>query len=140
MEQPLGTPRTGSRGRLLFWSGIALAVLGIIIYAVQFQLLKQLTTPWYAPVLATVGVLFMLVAIRRRPSIVRLVGLALVGLVCVFEWHMLLSHGLPKYVGPAEAGQSAPTFTATRADGSPFTDRDLAYGTPTALVFFRGRW
>jgi hypothetical protein len=47
---------------------------------------------------------------------------------------------LPKYNGPARVGTHIPPFTTTFADGRAFTDKDLEEGTPTVLVFFRGRW
>jgi cytochrome oxidase Cu insertion factor (SCO1/SenC/PrrC family) len=45
---------------------------------------------------------------------------------------------LPAYEGPARAGDKLPAFTTTRADGSPFTEKNLQSGQPSALVFFRG--
>jgi energy-converting hydrogenase Eha subunit E len=130
----------GSHGRLLFWTGIGLFVLGVVSAIVQYAL-KQLIVPWYAPVLATVGVGLLLISCRQQPTIVRCAGLGLVALGCAFEWYVLLvSTRMPQYTGPAQVGYQVPAFTALRADGSSFTDTDLKQGPPTALVFFRGRW
>jgi peroxiredoxin len=38
------------------------------------------------------------------------------------------------------AGKPFPVFTTTKADGSPFTQRDLEGDRITVMVFFRGRW
>ena len=46
----------------------------------------------------------------------------------------------PPYAGPAKMGEKLPAFTATLADGSPFTNSNLQEGKPTVLVFFRGHW
>jgi hypothetical protein len=46
----------------------------------------------------------------------------------------------PAYTGPAVAGQKVPAFAAILADGTPFTEKDLAQGNSTILLFFRGRW
>ncbi len=142
MEKPLiaGPPGMKSRGRLLFWAGIGLFVLGVASAIAQYAL-KQLIVPWYAPVLATVGVGFLLVSCRQRPTVVRFAGLGLVAVACAFEWYVLLvATRMPPYTGPAQVGYPVPTFAALRADGSPFTDADLKHGPPTALVFYRGRF
>jgi hypothetical protein len=123
-----------------FLLGVALFVLGPIIYAVQFSM-KNLTAPWYVPILATVGVLFMIVSVRQRRGILRIGGLVLFALFCGFQWYtMLVSTRVPPYTGPAQAGQPIPAFTASFANGQPFKAADLRNGTPTVLLFFRGHW
>src|SRR6516165_4808297 len=52
-------PPTPSTGHGFFWSGLLLAVLGIVAYMAQFSM-QHLTTPWYMPVLSTVGALLLL--------------------------------------------------------------------------------
>jgi hypothetical protein len=100
-----------------------------------------LTTPWYAPVLATGGIGLVLLALRRRLGAWRVLALVFVALVAVYQWWFLLAHTrLPAYAGPVAAGEPFPEFRAARADGSPFTRADLEGKQATALVFFRGRW
>jgi peroxiredoxin len=53
---------------------------------------------------------------------------------------LLVLMSTPAYTGPAQAGQPFPQFTATRADGEPFTEDHLSGRKNTVLVFFRGRW
>ena len=136
MNSEITSPRTG---RKLIWLGWALLVLGLAGYVVQLLVLKRFLTPWYAPALGTVGLLAMVVAIRQRFSVWRVLSLVACGLLVAGQWSFLLwLSRAPEYAGP-EPGQKVPTFAATRADGASFTDRDLQ-GSPTILLFFRGRW
>jgi hypothetical protein len=124
----------------LFLLGILFFIAGPAIYAAQFQM-RHLTTPWYAPILATMGVLLMVVSVVRRPGILRGIGLVLFALFCGMEWFMVLvALVTPAYSGPAQIGRTLPAFATELADGKTFTDKNLADGTPTVLLFFRGRW
>lgn len=132
---------TRSRGRLFFWLGIALCLAAPIIYMVQTQVLKQLFMPWYVLVLTTVGVGLMLYAVTRRAGVIRIICLGLFALLCVLEWvFVVVLSKLPAYEGPARAGEKMPAFTTALSDGSRLTDKDLAQGRPSVLVFYRGHW
>jgi hypothetical protein len=142
MTTVTATPSTEqrTRGRGYFWAGIGSCLLGLALVVAQFRL-KYLVVPWYSPVLATLGAFLLLVAVARRRTIPRLIGLLLVAALAGFQWYFLVSlMKLPAYEGPAKAGKPFPAFTATLADGGSFTDADLRNGTRHALVFFRGRW
>ena len=129
-----------SKGRAYLWAGIGLCLLGLVLAVIQYGL-KLLVVPWYAPALATLGALLLLGSVARRPTITRIVVLVVVTLLAAFEWTFLISLArLPVYEGPAQAGQKIPAFQTTLADGRAFTEKDLQTGTPTVLVFFRGRW
>lgn len=129
-----------STGRGYFWAGIGLAVLGVALTVVQYSL-KQLIVPWYLPALTTLGVILLLGSVVRRRGVARIVTLVLIGALAGAEWYFLVSLSkLPAYQGPARTGQKMPAFQTTRADGRPFTDRDLQEGQTTVMVFFRGRW
>jgi hypothetical protein len=129
-----------SRGRAYFWAGIFAWLLGLGLAAAQFGL-KHLAVPWYSPVLATLGVALLVVAVAHRRSIPRVIGLVLVAAFAGLEWYFLVSlMKLPAYEGPAQAGKPFPAFTATLADGRPFTDADLRDGSRRVMAFFRGRW
>jgi hypothetical protein len=133
-------PKTRSGGRLYFWLGIGLCLLGPILNVILMQM-GQLGLPWYALVLSTVGVGLMLVAVIRRAGIARIVFLALFGLLCAFQWFFVVFMSkLPAYEGPARAGDKLPAFTTKLADGSSFTQKNLESGQHSALVFFRGHW
>jgi hypothetical protein len=129
-----------SRGRGLFWLGIAVCLLGIGLAALLFSM-KILREPWYAPILATAGAVLLLASVFKRFKVVRLLVFLLVTAVAGFEWYSIGSLArLPQYTGPAVEGQPAPAFATVRADGRSFTDTDLRQGKRTVLVFFRGRW
>jgi len=124
----------------LFIAGILLFVLGPAIYAVQFHV-GRLEVPWYAPLLASAGVAFMILSVWRRRGVVRMLLLVLFTLACGFEWFIVVvASATPTYAGPAQPGRKVPEFTASLAEGTPFTEKDLAEGRSTILLFFRGRW
>jgi hypothetical protein len=124
----------------LFVAGVLLFFLGPAIYAVQLHF-KRLEVPWHAPLLATAGLALMIASVWRSRGVVRMVLLALFTVVCGFEWFSLLvGMASPAYTGPAQPGREIPEFTATFADGTPFTEKDLAQGQSTIVLFFRGRW
>jgi hypothetical protein len=143
MSTTVTTPPATSRtaGRLGFWLGIAATFVGIAVYMVQFMVLKQLgSTPWYAPVLATIGAALVFLSVRESRTVPRLVGLVVLLLLAGLQWYFFLSFTkLPQYAGPS-AGEKLPPFQTTLATGGPFSTADLANGTPTVLIFFRGRW
>jgi hypothetical protein len=119
--------------------GLGLAVLGILAYVVQIAA-QRLTTPWYMPIAATLGLVFVAVALWKKRTVWRVLALLLVGLLAGAEWAGLLGARLPAYTGPVVAGQALPSFATMRADGTPFTERDLEGDQHSVLVFFRGRW
>ena len=124
----------------LFLAGILLFLLGPAAYVVQFRL-KHLGAPWYVPILASAGAALMIASVWRRRGVVRTIVLVLFAVVCGLEWQVLLvGSRSPVYTGPAQPGRKVPQFTATLADGRPFSESDLETGISTVLVFFRGRW
>src|SRR5438270_828826 len=79
-------------------------------------------------------------ALSRRRTVWRVLVLLLVTLLAAGEWAFVLETRLPAYTGPVAEGRPFPAFKTARADGSPFTQEDLADGQKTVMVFFRGRW
>jgi hypothetical protein len=129
-----------SPGNSLVWLGAGLPSLALLLWAAQF-FAGVLVVPWYAPVLCTAGVLFLLLAVLRRPRWGRILGLLFFTLIAAGNWYLVLVLSrLPDYTGPIAAGSQFPSFTAQRADGTPFTQADLKGDRNTVLVFFRGRW
>jgi hypothetical protein len=128
-------------GRGFLWAALACVLLGIALVVVQFGALKWLTTPWHLPILSTLGAFFLVLAVARRRSVVRIGLLVLVVALAGFEWIFLTSMSrLPTYEGPARAGQPIPAFQSKLADGRLFTEKDLQDGKCSVMVFFRGRW
>jgi hypothetical protein len=127
-------------GRLYLWLGIGLVFLGPVLYLVQLRT-KVLSVPWYVPVLATVGVALIFLAVLRKPNIWRITAVVLCALPAGAEWYFLLSLSkVPAYTGPVAVGAPFPAFTTSLADGSAFNQDSLRGEQNTALVFFRGHW
>ena len=135
----VGTPVTRRPGRPLLWLGMAVGLLGPVLY-LGLMAAKVLATPWYLPVLGCLGVLLILASLVKKFTIVRLLALGLFGFVAYAEVHLLSMSKLPVYEGPVATGQAFPAFATTLADGTPFTQDDLKGDQNTVLVFFRGRW
>jgi hypothetical protein len=119
--------------------GLLLPVLGVIGYVLQFKA-QRLTFPWYLPIAATVGLVFVLASLWQARTVWRVLALLLVTLLAGGACALLLLMRLPPYTGPVAAGQSFPAFTTVRADGTAFTQDDLKGSQTNVLVFFRGRW
>jgi hypothetical protein len=126
-------------GRLFLALGLGLAALGFIGYVVQVSA-HRLSTPWYLPCSATLGVVFIAVSLWQARSLWRVLGLLLVVVLAGFEWLFLLGLPLPPYTGKIAAGQPFPPFEVVRADDTPFTQKNLEGDQNNVLVFFRGRW
>lgn len=133
------TPPTAAPGRFLLALGLLLPILGIIGYAAQV-VAWRLTPPWIVPATATLGVLCIIAALWQARTVWRWLALAPVLLVASLGWAFLAVTRLPEYTGPVAVGQPFPAFTTALADGSSFTQRDLAGDRASVLVFFRGRW
>lgn len=132
-------PANRSRGRGLALSGLALAILGVVAFAVQMSR-QRLMLPWYMPALALLGLVLLVVSLCKRPTVWRGIALGLVALLLGLEVVFLYGTRLPAYAGPIAVGHPFPTFEARRADGTSFTQSDLIGEQNHILVFFRGRW
>jgi hypothetical protein len=137
-SSPIATPDR-SRGRLLLLSGLGLAVLGVAAYAVQLSL-QRLMLPWYMPAMALLGLALVAMSLWKRRTVSRVLALLVVVLLAGAELAFLNAMRLPPYTGPIALGRPFPAFEARRADGTPFTQNDLAGDQHHVLVFFRGRW
>jgi hypothetical protein len=126
-------------GRLYLAAGLAVAVLGIAAYVAQVAS-RRLVTPWYLPGAATLGVVLVALSLWQAPSVWRVLALVLVLLLAGAGWAFVVGARLPAYTGPVAEGKPFPAFTTLRADGSKFTQADLAGKSNSVMVFFRGRW
>jgi hypothetical protein len=134
---------TGTRqhpGRSLLLLGVFAVVGG---YALNFLLTfaaKILITNWYGPILGTLGLALIILALMRSRSIWRWTAVVIFTLLVGFQWFALIAMRLPDYTGPVKDGQPFPAFATTLADGSAFTQDDLKGDRNTVMVFFRGHW
>jgi hypothetical protein len=101
---------------------------------------KILITPWYAPLLGTLGVALIILALMRSRSIWRWTAAAIFTLLVAFQWYALLAMRTPPYTGPVKDGKPFPAFATTLAEGSAFTRDSLKGDQNTVMVFFRGHW
>jgi FtsH-binding integral membrane protein len=127
------------RGRLLLLLGLGLAVLGVVAYVVQISL-ERLIIPWYMPALASLGVVLVVMSLMERRTVWRVLALLTVLLLTGAELAFFYAVRLPPYTGPIAVGQPFPAFEVSKADGTPFTQSDLAGDQNNVFVFFRGRW
>ena len=127
-------------GRPLLFLGVFLAVAGPGLMMLLTFAAKILITPWYAPVLGTLGVALIILALTRRRSIWRWTAVAVFTLFVAFQWYVPLAMRLPAYTGNVKEGQPFPAFATTLADGSAFTLADLQGDQSTVMVFYRGHW
>ena len=130
----------GHPGRSSLVLGVLLAVAGpVLMFSLMFAA-KILITPWYAPLLGTLGVALIILALVRSRSIWRWAAVVIFTLFVAFQWYALLAMRTPAYTGPVKDGEPFPAFASTLADGSAFTQADLLGDQNTVMVFFRGHW
>jgi hypothetical protein len=127
-------------GRSLLLLGVFLAVVGPVVMILLMFAAKILVTPWCAPILGTLGVALIVLALMRSRSMWRWTAVVIFTLIVGFQWWALLAMRTPAYTGPVKAGQPFPAFASALADGSAFTQADLQGGQSTVMVFFRGHW
>src|SRR5262249_12876618 len=127
-------------GRSLLLLGVFLAVAGPVLLMLLTFAARILITPWYAPVLGTLGVALIILALMRSRSIWRWTAVLIFTLFVAFQWYALLAMRTPAYTGPVKDGEPFPAFATTLADGSTFTQDDLKGNQNTVMVFFRGHW
>src|SRR5262245_2302751 len=127
-------------GRPLLLLGVFLAVAGPALMMLLTFAAKILVTPWYAPVLGTLGVALIILALMRSRSIWRWTAVVIFTLFVGFQWYVLFAMRTPAYTGPVKDGEPFPAFVTTLADGSTYTQDDLKGDQNTVMVFFRGHW
>lgn len=124
-----------------FIIGVSLFLLGPILTFVQFNLMNHLATPWQMPILATMGVICMLLSVLQSGGAMRIAGFLLFAFVSGFQWFLILAGmNTPAYTGSANPGSPVPVFAAKLADGRSFKTTDLANGNSSVMLFNRGRW
>lgn len=136
----LNTTTARHPGRSWLLLGVFLAVAGPAISVLLMFAARILITPWYAPLLGTLGVALMILALMRFRSIGRWTTIVFFTLFVGFQWWAVLAMRTPAYTGPVKSGEPFPAFATMLADGSAFTQADLPGDQNTVIVFFRGHW
>src|SRR5262249_38468064 len=124
-------------GRPLLLLGVFLAVAGPVLMMLLTFAAKILITPWYAPVIGSLGEALIVLALMRFRSLWRWTAAAILTLFVAFQWYVVLAMRTPAYTGPVKDGQPFPAFATTLADGSTFTQDNLKGDQNTVMVFFR---
>ena len=127
-------------GRALLLAGVLVALAWPVVNIFLMFAAKILITPWYGPLLGTLGVVLIILALVRSRSIWRWTAVVFFTLLVAFQWWVLFAMRTPAYTGPVKNGQPFPAFATTLADGSAFTQADLQGDRNTVMVFFRGHW
>jgi hypothetical protein len=127
-------------GRPLLLLGVLVALAGPVLMIVLMFAAKILVAPWYLPLLGTLGLALIVMALVRSRSIWRWTAVAVFTLFVAFQWWTMLAMRTPAYTGPVKDGESFPAFASTLADGSSFSQNDLKGDQNTVMVFFRGHW
>jgi hypothetical protein len=126
--------------RSLLLLGVFLAVAGPALMMLLTFAAKILITPWYAPVLGTLGVALIILALTRSRSLWRWTAVVVFTLFVGFQWYVLFAMRTPAYTGPVKDGEPFPAFATALADGSTFTQDNLKGDRNTVMIFFRGHW
>jgi hypothetical protein len=127
-------------GRPMLLLGILLAVAAPVLYVALLLGAGVLIAPWYTPIVGTLGVALIVLALVRSRSAWRWTAVVACTVFVAFQWFALLAMQTPAYTGPVKEGESFPEFASTLADGSTFTRNDLNGDRNTVMVFFRGHW
>src|SRR5204863_2065915 len=112
-------------GRPLLLLGVFVALVGPVLMILLMFAAKILVTPWYAPLLGTLGVALIVLSLLRSRSIWRWTAVVIFTFLAVFQWSVLLAMRTPPYSGPVIDGKPFPAFATTLADSSAFTQADL---------------
>lgn len=149
------------RSNSALWIGLLLMLLAIVsnffYFMKPFQGIPQAIIPWINLALPAIGVLFLLVGVKRAfgqsqlysgkiwGSIVA--GLSVL-LFAVTVWGHVHFREVPRSAGAPQVGQRVPDFTLQDSTGHPVALAQLFAGVegtatpPKALllIFYRGYW
>src|SRR5262245_10826445 len=134
----LHKPTARHPGRSLLLVGVLVAISGPVLMILLTFAAKILIANWYGPLLGTLGVALMVMALMRSRSVWRWTALVIFTLLAGSGWWALFAMRLPAYTGPVKNGEPFPAFASTLADGAAFTQEHLKGDQHTVMVFFRG--
>src|SRR5215471_13962586 len=95
-------------GRPWLLLGVFLAVAGPALMMLLTFAAKILITPWYAPILGTLGLALIILAIARSRSIWRWAAVVIFTLFVGFQWWAVLAMQTPAYTGSLKDGEPFP--------------------------------
>lgn len=149
------------RSNSALWIGLLLILLAIVsnffYFLKPFQSIPQAILPWVNLALPAVGVLFLLIGVKRAFGQSQLYsgkiwGSIVAGIsVLLFAgavWAHVHSRAVPRSTGAPQVGQRIPDFTLQDSNGHPvslaqlFAPMEEKPTPPKALllIFYRGYW
>ena len=134
------------------WAGFGLTLTGILSYFLVFYRYPATRDiPWVTYLLFVPAVALLVVGVRRafeQPEqyrgrisgpILSTISISLIGLFCYMV--LVLTKELPAASVALHAGEQAPEFTLSDAEGKPVALADILKTHRAAvLVFYRGYW
>ena len=137
---------------ILVWSGFAIVLLALVSYIPFFALFPiTRNVPWANILLFLAGGGVLAVGLKRafrQPELYRgkvagtilgVLTLALFGFFCVGVFYF--TRQIPSAAGALHAGQPAPDFTLSDANGKQVALADLLKNNrAVVLIFYRGYW
>ena len=159
MSEP--TPALAARrANTSLWTGALLVLLGVLSnFFVFWHLPGETIWPWVSLLLPAIGVVLLLVGLKRAFGQPQVFGGKISGsiftvvsvlLLAVSVFGFIHARDVPASGGAPKVGQKAPDFTMTNTSGQPVslsqllsTPIDAASGkAPKAvlLIFYRGWW
>lgn len=140
------------RWNLFVWAGFALtlvSVLGYFLLFIRFPATRDV--PWVSFLLFVVAGGLLWTGLRRAfgaperyrgrisGPVLGTLSLLLAGLFCYFSFS--LAKDLPSAASAVKAGQQAPDFTLSDANGKPVALSEmLKRNRAVLLIFYRGYW
>src|SRR5579864_6419659 len=87
-------------GRSWLLLGVLVAIAGPVVNILLMFAARILITPWYAPLLGTLGLALIILALLRSRSLWRWTSVVFVTLLVAFQWWVVLAMRTPAYTGP----------------------------------------
>lgn len=144
------------RGNSALWLGLLLTVLGFLSNFLYFLKVPQGMIPWINLILPAVGLVFLLIGLKRafgQPQIYtgKVWGSVISGLaVLLFAgavWLFVHVRDVPHSAGAPQVGERIPDFTLPDSSNQPVSLAQLFSSTANSsqpktvlLIFYRGYW
>lgn len=144
------------RGNAALWLGLLLTVLGFLSNFLYFLKVPQGMIPWINLILPAVGLVFLLIGLKRAFGQSQLYtgkiwGSVITGLaVLLFAgavWLFVHVRDVPRSAGAPQIGERIPDFTLPDSSNEPVSLAQLFSSTANSrqpkavlLIFYRGYW
>lgn len=140
----------------MLWIGLLVTLLGVASNFLYWLPIPPAIIPWISLALPLLGLVLVIVGLRRswpgarawRKILGALVGLISTAVLVVSVWAHVGAKSVPRSAGAPQVGQKVPDFTLQDSSGQPVSLSQLLTSPmanswrPKAvlLVFYRGYW